>query len=75
MQILFKHAMVLTMETDAILRDALVAVDGDKLAYVGPEQTEWMDRSYDRIIDASGCLIMPGLINTHTHLAMTLLRG
>lgn len=75
MQILFKHAMVLTMETDAILRDALVAVDGDKLAYVGPEQMEWMDRSYDRIIDASGCLIMPGLINTHTHLAMTLLRG
>ncbi len=75
MQILFKHAMVLTMEQDDILRDALVAVDGDKLAYVGPEHMDWMDRPYDRIIDATGCLLMPGLINTHTHLAMTLLRG
>ena len=54
MQILFKHAMVLTMENDTILRDALVAVDGDKLAYVGPERVEWMDRPYDRIVDAAG---------------------
>lgn len=75
MQILFKNAMVLTMENDTILRDALVAVDGDKLAYVGPERVEWMDRPYDRIVDAAGCLIMPGMVNTHTHLAMTLLRG
>jgi 5-methylthioadenosine/S-adenosylhomocysteine deaminase len=29
----------------------------------------------DKIIDAKGCLVMPGLINAHTHLAMTLFRG
>jgi 5-methylthioadenosine/S-adenosylhomocysteine deaminase len=29
----------------------------------------------DRMIDAKGCLVMPGLINAHTHLAMTLFRG
>ena len=29
----------------------------------------------DKMIDAKGCLVMPGLINAHTHLAMTLFRG
>jgi len=29
----------------------------------------------DRIIDASGCLVLPGLVNAHTHSSMTLFRG
>jgi 5-methylthioadenosine/S-adenosylhomocysteine deaminase len=29
----------------------------------------------DRRLDAEGCLVMPGLVNGHTHVAMTLLRG
>lgn len=29
----------------------------------------------DKIIDAKGCAVMPGLVNAHTHLPMTLLRG
>ncbi|MGD2038597.1 MAG: amidohydrolase, partial [Desulfobacterales bacterium] len=29
----------------------------------------------DETIDAGGCLVMPGLVNTHTHLPMTLFRG
>jgi len=75
MKILFKNAMVLTMENDTILKNALVAVEDDKIAYVGETCENWLNREYDRVVDASGHMIMPGFINTHAHLAMTLLRG
>jgi 5-methylthioadenosine/S-adenosylhomocysteine deaminase len=29
----------------------------------------------DETLDASGCLVMPGLVNAHTHVSMSLLRG
>ena len=75
MKILFKNAMVLTMENDEILKNALVAVEDDKIAYVGEACEDWLNRAYDRVVDASGHMIMPGFINTPAHLAMTLLRG
>ncbi|MFW6014878.1 MAG: amidohydrolase [bacterium] len=34
-----------------------------------------IDNNYDKVIDAQGKIALPGLINTHTHAAMTLLRG
>ncbi len=39
-----------------------------KMGNVNPDQAK-------ELIDASGCLILPGLVNTHTHLAMTCFRG
>ena len=33
------------------------------------------DVTADETLDATGCLVMPGLVNAHTHVAMTLLRG
>ena len=75
MKTLFQNAMVLTMENDTLLKNALVAVEGDTIAYVGPACGEWLNRDWDRVIDATGHLVMPGFVNTHAHLAMTLLRG
>ncbi|NOZ78594.1 MAG: amidohydrolase, partial [Acidobacteria bacterium] len=41
----------------------------------GPAE-ELLDQGpQSEVLDASGCIILPGLVNTHSHLAMTLLRG
>jgi len=51
-----------------------VAIDGDRIAAVGPAD-ELARRPAGRVIDAGGGIIMPGLVNTHTHAAMTCFRG
>jgi 5-methylthioadenosine/S-adenosylhomocysteine deaminase len=52
--------------------DGYVAVDGNKIISVTKEKP---DGIFDKIIDAGEMAIMPGLVNTHTHASMTLLRG
>lgn len=49
-----------------------VAVSGDRIAAVGPEALEY---EAAETIDCGGRTILPGLVNAHTHAAMTLLRG
>ncbi len=49
-----------------------ILIDGGKITNVG---RDLMDESDDEPIDGRGKLAIPGLINGHTHLAMTLLRG
>ncbi len=52
-----------------------VAIKGDRIAAVGPtDELRNLFRGREEI-DLSGCLLMPGLINTHTHGAMSLFRG
>ena len=48
-----------------------VAVEGGKIIAVGKNVKE----KADTVIDARGKVVLPGLINAHTHLSMTLLRG
>ncbi|MBR2180456.1 MAG: amidohydrolase [Oscillospiraceae bacterium] len=73
MDILFKNATVITMD-DArpVLEDAFVGIKGRKIEYVGSTEPEG---EIKRVIDARGKVLMPGIINTHTHVPMTLFRG
>lgn len=48
-----------------------ILIQGDKIQIVG----EFPKSKADVIIDASKKLVIPGLVNTHTHVAMTLFRG
>ncbi len=52
-----------------------VAVAGGLVAALGEESAISRDFSADRVVDAGGGIIMPGLINGHTHAAMSVLRG
>ncbi len=62
-------------EADTIIRDASLAINGNTIVAVGT--TEEIEGRYSgsRIINARDCLVMPGLINAHTHAAMTCFRG
>ncbi|MGA2404007.1 MAG: amidohydrolase [Syntrophobacteraceae bacterium] len=56
-------------------RSGAVAIDGDRVAAAGPFG-DLRNRFRGREeVDLSGYLLMPGLINTHTHAAMSLFRG
>jgi 5-methylthioadenosine/S-adenosylhomocysteine deaminase len=49
-----------------------VLIENDKISEISQEL---VSRDADKTIDGEGKLLMPGLINTHTHMSMTLLRG
>ncbi len=69
------NATVLTMVPGEapIAPGELVSADG-QIEYVGPQRTQ-TEQTHDETIDADGGVLLPGFVNAHTHLAMTLLRG
>lgn len=67
----------LVVDCERVLRDAAVVVEGNKIVFVGDvdeAKRRFSSSGYIRI-DASSKIITPGLVNAHTHIAMTLLRG
>lgn len=74
--ILLTNAIVLTMDNEfSQYENGAVAVKDDHILAVGPEVE--IERQYTAIetINCDGKLLMPGLVNAHTHVPMTLLRG
>lgn len=69
--LVIKNAIVVTQNAKREVLRADVGIDGNTIAKVGWIRTE----KYDEIVDGSNKILMPGLVNTHTHVAMALLRG
>src|SRR5580698_5802787 len=70
------HGTVVTMDgTRRILENGAVAVQGDAIAAIDSSTNVEATYESSKVIDARGALIMPGLINAHTHLSMSLFRG
>ncbi len=73
---LFTNAVVLTMDADYhIYEPGAVAVAGDSIAAVGPADEIRAACTAKETVDVQGQVLMPGLVNAHTHVPMTLLRG
>lgn len=78
MKIRIYNAKVLTMADGFTPVDGEVWVEGDRIAYAGPDgqlQRGVGENSWDRQINACKNLVLPGFKNAHTHSGMTFLRS
>ena len=77
MKTTIKNAIVITSDDDfSIYENGMVLINDGKIDYVGEcdKKTETAFAAKE-VIDAKGNIIMPGLVNAHTHLPMTLFAG
>jgi 5-methylthioadenosine/S-adenosylhomocysteine deaminase len=74
-RVVIEHAshVVTVDDTDTVLTDTTVVVEDGVVTELRPASDRSVDA--DTVLDGRGRLVMPGLVNLHTHLPMTLLRG
>jgi 5-methylthioadenosine/S-adenosylhomocysteine deaminase len=73
---LLTNAIVLSMDEDLNqFEPGAVAISGDSILAIGQEREIVNSVEAQETIDCEGKVVMPGLINAHTHVPMTLLRG
>jgi len=72
--ILIQNCTILPITDKGIIRNGVIAIKNSEITYVGEKATA-PKITAEKIIDARDRVAIPGLINCHTHLAMTLFRG
>lgn len=73
MSTLFTNVTALLMDEDfTTLTGGYVAVEGTSISHVGTDRPLG---EFDHVIDCTGTVMMPGFVNSHTHIPMTLMRG
>ena len=74
--LLVTNATVVTMDPERrVLERGAVAIDGSEIVAVGPTADVTARIRAQDTLDAAGQIVLPGLINTHTHAPMVLYRG
>jgi len=74
--LILHNAEILTMDPDFnVYNPGALAVSGTKIEAVGSEAEILKEFSSPQLIDCKGKVLLPGLVNAHTHAPMTLLRG
>ena len=70
--ILIKNATIITMDNNmSILKNMEISIYNGYIIAIKKK----VNYNHKKIIDAKGCIVLPGLCNTHTHIGMTILRG
>jgi 5-methylthioadenosine/S-adenosylhomocysteine deaminase len=70
------NATVVTMDGERrVIERGAVAIDGSDIVAVGASSAIHAEYKAGDTIDAGGAVVMPGLVNTHTHAPMVLYRG
>jgi len=75
MNLVVDSGTVVTMGKKGIIKEGAIIIEGNQIVDVGKStKLQHRYRGYEKL-DAKGKIIIPGLINTHQHAAMSLLRG
>jgi 5-methylthioadenosine/S-adenosylhomocysteine deaminase len=75
-ELLIAHGNVMTVDGhDTIIEDGGVLIAGSRIADIGAYHDVAARHPGVAELDAAGFVVMPGLVNSHVHLSMTLLRG
>jgi 5-methylthioadenosine/S-adenosylhomocysteine deaminase len=80
-KVLIDHGWVIPMaaggnRADEVIEDGAVAIDDDRIVAVGPrDQVLATEFAAERVIDATGRAVLPGLINTHFHFVGSLIKA
>ena len=73
---LLKSDLVVTLDQDdRILKEGYLIVEDNLIIEIGLQKDLDSRRKFDDILERKNRLVMPGLINAHTHTPMTLFRG
>src|SRR5271170_2824860 len=76
MDLFVSGGTVVTMDAQfRVIEDGGVAIEGDSIVAVGKRSDLEARTRGAKTIDASGTLVLPGMINGHAHAAMSLFRG
>ena len=71
MRTLIRHATIVTMDAQGDLPAGDILVEGDSIAAIAPH----IEAADAQPVDATGCIVIPGLVNAHMHTWQTGLRG
>ncbi len=70
-RIRIKNGTLVTMNADREIKTADILVDGNRIRQIAPD----IQTPADEVIDATGLVVIPGLIQSHIHLTQVLFRG
>jgi 5-methylthioadenosine/S-adenosylhomocysteine deaminase len=74
--IVIKNGIVVTMNNEKlILKNGGLAIEDDRIIDIGKSENIQKEYSADVELDAKGKVVLPGFVNTHTHLFQNLLKG
>lgn len=72
MNILIENVKILTMADGEVIKNGNIYIENEKIKKITSDK---IDYSYDKKIDGKNYLAMPGFVNAHTHVGMSLFRN
>lgn len=75
MKILIKNIAEIHSPFSEVKKDQFILIEDQIIKKINSMSQLDQDKKYDYLIDAADKILLPGFINTHTHAAMTLMRG